>query len=44
MAWPADEETRRRYITAVMAHNLGLLSAAEKAMPDPAEARRCSTP
>lgn len=38
MAWPTDEETRRRYIATVMAHNLGLLSAAVKAMPDPAEA------
>jgi hypothetical protein len=38
MAWPTDEETQRRYIATVMAHNLGLLSAAVKATPDPAEA------
>lgn len=40
MAWPAaeDEETRRRYLATVMAHNLGLLSERMKALPDPAEA------
>lgn len=34
MAWPADEDTRRRYIATVMAHSFGMLSEAARGLPD----------